>query len=281
MKTTHSIVLLAAALCLLCAGPAQAGNLFSYDFEGLTAGQTIVGQDNWVSMNNSNRKDAWVGVGTGVNTSNVFMSVDENGTTVGAKISDARRPFDTPLTFTTDDTNVEFSFLSYNDRGEYTWDYSNNCVNMWYDGIANDLNGGMGMYYLSSSQTQPRTYFRSYTAVATYGDSLISGNWYEMKYMMDFSDGAGKITLQYRNITAEEETFTTDSVIQGISMDLTMNGGEITFDSLHGFVQAYNNYTQHSFIDDISITKVPEPSTLALLGCGLFGLLAYAWRKRK
>jgi hypothetical protein len=26
---------------------------------------------------------------------------------------------------------------------------------------------------------------------------------------------------------------------------------------------------------------IPEPSTLALLGCGLFGLLAYAWRKRK
>jgi hypothetical protein len=26
---------------------------------------------------------------------------------------------------------------------------------------------------------------------------------------------------------------------------------------------------------------IPEPSTIALLGCGLFGLLAYAWRKRK
>ena len=26
---------------------------------------------------------------------------------------------------------------------------------------------------------------------------------------------------------------------------------------------------------------VPEPWTIALLACGLFGLLAYAWRKRK
>lgn len=31
----------------------------------------------------------------------------------------------------------------------------------------------------------------------------------------------------------------------------------------------------------VSIAEIPEPSTLALLACGLFGLLAYAWRKRK
>jgi hypothetical protein len=30
-----------------------------------------------------------------------------------------------------------------------------------------------------------------------------------------------------------------------------------------------------------TVQIVPEPSTIALLGCGLFGLLAYAWRKRK
>jgi hypothetical protein len=30
-----------------------------------------------------------------------------------------------------------------------------------------------------------------------------------------------------------------------------------------------------------TVKVVPEPTTLALLGCGLFGLLAYAWRKRK
>jgi hypothetical protein len=37
----------------------------------------------------------------------------------------------------------------------------------------------------------------------------------------------------------------------------------------------------HSAGVEVTITRVPEPGTLALLGCGLIGLLAYAWRKRK
>jgi hypothetical protein len=31
----------------------------------------------------------------------------------------------------------------------------------------------------------------------------------------------------------------------------------------------------------VNTNPVPEPGTLVLLGCGLFGLAAYAWRKRK
>ena len=34
-------------------------------------------------------------------------------------------------------------------------------------------------------------------------------------------------------------------------------------------------------IDNVRFSAVPEPSTFVLLGTGLFGLLAYAWRKRK
>ena len=36
-----------------------------------------------------------------------------------------------------------------------------------------------------------------------------------------------------------------------------------------------------AWVDNFSVTGVPEPSTLGLLITGLLGLLAYAWRKRK
>jgi hypothetical protein len=36
-----------------------------------------------------------------------------------------------------------------------------------------------------------------------------------------------------------------------------------------------------SAIGQLSVVIIPEPSTLVLLASGLFGLLAYAWRKRK
>jgi hypothetical protein len=34
-------------------------------------------------------------------------------------------------------------------------------------------------------------------------------------------------------------------------------------------------------LDDVRLVEVPEPGTIALLSCGLIGLAAFAWRKRK
>ncbi len=42
-----------------------------------------------------------------------------------------------------------------------------------------------------------------------------------------------------------------------------------------------SNPTQWSPLCGLQIVGVPEPGTLVLLGSGLFGLLAYAWRRRR
>ena len=42
-----------------------------------------------------------------------------------------------------------------------------------------------------------------------------------------------------------------------------------------------NGYANRTGIDSVTVTATPEPSVMALLVTGLFGLLAYAWRKRR
>jgi hypothetical protein len=46
---------------------------------------------------------------------------------------------------------------------------------------------------------------------------------------------------------------------------------------------AYPSYVTgpQYYVDNVSLTAVPEPGTVALLGTGILGLLAYAWRSAK
>ena len=53
--------------------------------------------------------------------------------------------------------------------------------------------------------------------------------------------------------------------------------GEMAVDSV---AHSSNHLREHAFAD-LAAAPTPEPSTLLLTATGLFGLLAYAWRKRR
>lgn len=70
------------------------------------------------------------------------------------------------------------------------------------------------------------------------------------------------------------------------STDRTVLKDELSVDASYPLGNAIGVYTDirtNGFVmfDNFRKEIVPEPSTLALLACGLFGLLAYGWRKRK
>lgn len=75
---------------------------------------------------------------------------------------------------------------------------------------------------------------------------------------------------------------------QQYNYQFTATAQDVTTAVHVNFLNSLNQWTSHTGaspcrfgIDSVSLTAVPEPSTIVLLSLGLLGLSAYAWRKRK
>lgn len=294
MKTKYFICAFAVAALLVGAGVARAETLYSCDFENPYTSGNLVGQDNWVNAGFSGWQDPLIASGPGINSSQVFIgNTGVHPDPSKQSTSGGNRLFTSPLIFDRTDTAVEFRFwANTEDGGMAEAKRGNLAATMMWDCLGTNKHWmALGMYFKNRTSTaNPMTFYRDGKGVIRYGDALTAGHWYEIKAVMDFSalcdDGAtyGKLTYEYRDVTAEETGFTTDGTFQDMDMYLALDGNnQFKSNGILAYVAAYNGYIQHQYIDNFSveINPVPEPSTLALLASGLIGLLCYAWRKRK
>jgi hypothetical protein len=64
-----------------------------------------------------------------------------------------------------------------------------------------------------------------------------------------------------------------------VGLDLTAGVHEVRIQITRPFIQSETSPLQ--YLDNVSLTPVPEPSTFALIGLTTLGLVSYGWRRRK
>lgn len=162
-------------------------------------------------------------------------------------------------------------------------------ANNWGNGTSIDIDtnpgGGLELYLRASSDATLGGYT---TSAATAFD----GGWHHVAVAWNAttgSAGTGTVSM-YLDGVALDTTLTANGITSGDSFGTWDNPVRIAangrtnpnWDPLTGSlddVRVYNTALGGSEI--AGLAGVPEPSTMVLAGIGLFGMLAYAWRKRK
>jgi hypothetical protein len=134
------------------------------------------------------------------------------------------------------------------------------------------------LYYNNYSCINFGTYSGTFTRQsgtnATYWSNIISGTW-----------NNGSNTLQNLTPAAIDAGVDNDldnGVPENLICSMLVKSGTTSITFGDGTSGSQFGFSSGNVVaEQFSVTQIPEPATLTLLGCGLIGLLAYAWRKRK
>lgn len=110
----------------------------------------------------------------------------------------------------------------------------------------------------------------------TYTDAIAFDKWVDISVVANYATGTYSLTIN--NPDEDSQTYS------GLTWTRTAGGNDRLSDLFikpNTPSEPVTGIEGTFYLDNFSVSAVPEPSTLAILGSAMAGLLAYAWRKRR